>query len=167
MISTNFQFLFWQNIHSCADNGSIFIPTSWIIFLRGGCSPPSPFRPIARVHREWRITELFSAECGASLNSCRVATANLVLYPTIIPGISIVVNLLNECIVINLLIIGIVRGCVMCSEWYNCYISDIIVLCAMAGGGGGAGPGDCWHGDTGERGMRRRDTWLLDCCTNM
>ena len=30
----------------------------------------------------------------------------------------------------------------MCSEWYNCYISDIIVLCAMAGGGGGAGPGD-------------------------
>ena len=49
---------------------------------------------------------------------------------------------MNECIVINLLIIGIVRGCVMCSEWYNCYISDIIVLCAMAGGGGGAGPGD-------------------------
>ena len=34
---------------------------------------------------EWRTTELFSAECGAPLNSSRVATANLVLYPTIIP----------------------------------------------------------------------------------
>ena len=48
MISTNFQFLFWQNLHSsCADNGSIIIPTSWIIFPREGWSPPSPFRPIA------------------------------------------------------------------------------------------------------------------------
>ena len=48
MISTNFQFLCWQNLHYCADNSSIFIPTSWIIFPRGGCSPPSPFRPNAR-----------------------------------------------------------------------------------------------------------------------
>ena len=35
---------------------------------------------------EWCTTELFSAECGAPLNSSRVASANLVLYPTIIPG---------------------------------------------------------------------------------
>ena len=54
----------------------------------------------------------------------------------------------------------------MCSEWYNCYISDIIVLCAMAGGGGGAGPGDIV--DTVTLHWRARNaaaghltTWLL------
>ena len=35
---------------------------------------------------EWLNTELFSAECGSTLKPCRVATANLVLYPTIIPA---------------------------------------------------------------------------------
>ena len=35
---------------------------------------------------EWLNTELFSAECGSTLKTCRVASANLVLYPTIIPG---------------------------------------------------------------------------------
>ena len=34
---------------------------------------------------EWLNTELFSAECGSTLKPCRVASANLVLYPTIIP----------------------------------------------------------------------------------
>ena len=48
MISTNFQFLFWQNLHSCDDNGSIFIPTSGIIFPREGQGTPGPFRPTAR-----------------------------------------------------------------------------------------------------------------------
>ena len=35
---------------------------------------------------EWRITEFFSAECGASLKPCRVGTAELHVYPYIIPG---------------------------------------------------------------------------------
>ena len=49
-------------------------------------------RLVSRLNRvkpqqsEWLNTELFSAECGSTLNSSRVATANLVLYPTIIPG---------------------------------------------------------------------------------
>ena len=33
---------------------------------------------------EWRITELFSAECDASLKPCRVASAELNVYPYII-----------------------------------------------------------------------------------
>ena len=36
---------------------------------------------------EWRITELFSAECGASLKPCRVASAELNVYPYIIPAL--------------------------------------------------------------------------------
>ena len=40
---------------------------------------------VKSMQSEWRTTELFSAECGAPLNSSRVASANLVLYPTIIP----------------------------------------------------------------------------------
>ena len=36
---------------------------------------------------EWLFTWLLSAECGSSLNSSRVASANLVLYPIIIPGL--------------------------------------------------------------------------------
>ena len=35
---------------------------------------------------EWPITDLFSAECGASLNSSRVGSAELNVYPYIIPG---------------------------------------------------------------------------------
>ena len=35
---------------------------------------------------EWLFTELFSAECGSSLNSSRVASAELNVYPYIIPG---------------------------------------------------------------------------------
>ena len=34
---------------------------------------------------EWLFTELFSAECGSSLNSSRVASAELNVYPYIIP----------------------------------------------------------------------------------
>ena len=41
---------------------------------------------VKSLHSEWRITELFSAECGASLNSSRVATAELNVYPYIIPA---------------------------------------------------------------------------------
>ena len=41
---------------------------------------------VKSLQSEWRITELFSAECGASLNSSRVATAELNVYPYIIPG---------------------------------------------------------------------------------
>ena len=37
-------------------------------------------------NRTQRGCELFSAECGAPLKPCRVATENLVLYPTIIPA---------------------------------------------------------------------------------
>ena len=46
-------------------------------------------RPITvkSLQSEWRITELFSAECGASLNSSRVATAELNVYPYIIPAL--------------------------------------------------------------------------------
>ena len=43
---------------------------------------------VKSLQSEWRITELFSAECGASLNSSRVATAKLNVYPYIIPGSS-------------------------------------------------------------------------------
>ena len=43
---------------------------------------------VKSLQSEWRTTELFSAECGAPQNSSRVASANLILYPTIIPGIS-------------------------------------------------------------------------------
>ena len=39
-----------------------------------------------RVLHNGLTTKMFSAECGSPLNSSRVATANLVLYPTIIPG---------------------------------------------------------------------------------
>ena len=41
---------------------------------------------VKSLQSEWRITELFSAECGASLNSSRVASAELNVYPYIIPG---------------------------------------------------------------------------------
>ena len=41
---------------------------------------------VKSLQSEWRITELFSAECGASLNSSRVATAELNVYPYIIPA---------------------------------------------------------------------------------
>ena len=34
---------------------------------------------------EWLTTELFSAECGSPLNSSRVETAKLNVYPYIIP----------------------------------------------------------------------------------
>ena len=37
-----------------------------------------------RVLHNGLTTKMFSAECGSPLNSSRVATANLVLYPTII-----------------------------------------------------------------------------------
>ena len=40
---------------------------------------------VKSLQSEWLNTELFSAECGSTLNSSRVASANLVLYPTIIP----------------------------------------------------------------------------------
>ena len=40
---------------------------------------------VKSLQSEWLNTELFSAECGSTLKPCRVATANLVLYPTIIP----------------------------------------------------------------------------------
>ena len=40
---------------------------------------------VKSLQSEWRITELFSAECGTSLNSSRVATAELNVYPYIIP----------------------------------------------------------------------------------
>ena len=39
-----------------------------------------------RVLHNGLTTKMFSAECGSPLNSSRVATANLVLYPTIIPA---------------------------------------------------------------------------------
>ena len=39
-----------------------------------------------RVLHNGLTTKMFSAECGSPLNSSRVATANLVLYPPIIPG---------------------------------------------------------------------------------
>ena len=39
-----------------------------------------------RVLHNGLTTKLFSAECGSPLNSSRVATANLALYPTIIPA---------------------------------------------------------------------------------
>ena len=74
MISTNFQFLFWQNLHYCADNGSIFIPTSWIIFHRGGCSPPSPFRPIARAVLN------YSVQAGFISSMQRLAHCNFRIY---------------------------------------------------------------------------------------
>ena len=35
---------------------------------------------------EWLFTELFSAECGSSLNISRVASAELNVYPYIIPA---------------------------------------------------------------------------------
>ena len=44
---------------------------------------------------EWLNTKLFSAECGSTLHSSRVATTNLILYPTIIPGVS--ANLMTSC----------------------------------------------------------------------
>ena len=45
---------FQQTSNFCSDKifipvtGSIFIPTSWIIFPREGQGPPGPFRPTAR-----------------------------------------------------------------------------------------------------------------------
>ena len=39
-----------------------------------------------RVLHNGLTTKMFSAECGSPLNSSRVASANLVLYPTIIPA---------------------------------------------------------------------------------
>ena len=41
---------------------------------------------VKSLQSEWRITELFSAECGAPLNSSRVASAEPNVYPYIIPG---------------------------------------------------------------------------------
>ena len=49
-------------------------------------------RLVSRLNRvkpqqsEWLTTELFSEECGSPQKPCGVATANLILYPTIIPG---------------------------------------------------------------------------------
>ena len=43
---------------------------------------------VKSLQSEWLNTELFSAECGSTLNSSRVASANLVLYPTIIPAMA-------------------------------------------------------------------------------
>ena len=42
---------------------------------------------VKSLQSEWLNTELFSAECGSTLKPCRVASANLVLYPTIIPAL--------------------------------------------------------------------------------
>ena len=49
-------------------------------------------RLVSRLNRvkpqqsEWIFTELFSAECGSSLNSSRVATAKPNVPPYILPG---------------------------------------------------------------------------------
>ena len=40
---------------------------------------------VKSLQSEWRITALFSAECGSSLNSSRVPSAELNVYPYIIP----------------------------------------------------------------------------------
>ena len=42
---------------------------------------------VKSLQSEWRTTELFSAECGAPLNSSRVASAELNVYPYIIPAV--------------------------------------------------------------------------------
>ena len=42
---------------------------------------------VKSLQSEWRFTELFSAECGASLKPCRVASAELNVYPYIIPAL--------------------------------------------------------------------------------
>ena len=41
---------------------------------------------VKSLQSEWRTIELFSAECGAPLNSSRVASAELNVYPYIIPA---------------------------------------------------------------------------------
>ena len=48
---------------------------------------------VKSLQSEWLNTELFSAECGSTLKPCRVATANLILYPTIIPELMGVLKL--------------------------------------------------------------------------
>ena len=50
---------------------------------------------------EWLTTELFSAECGSPIKPCRVASANLILYPTIIPVFNIILSVKESFIYYN------------------------------------------------------------------
>ena len=40
---------------------------------------------VKSLQSQWLNTELFSAECGSTLKPCRVASAELNVYPYIIP----------------------------------------------------------------------------------
>ena len=58
-------------------------------FTKSQMSTKKQLNIIVPQQSEWLNTELFSAECGASLDSSRVATAKLNVYPYIIPVLSV------------------------------------------------------------------------------